>query len=61
MQHGLLNNVHELMVVTGYFNFCVPLKRILGFAEDFNKVILNSDISQVFNLLLLMKNLSCLF
>ncbi|XP_065371808.1 uncharacterized protein LOC135963759 [Calliphora vicina] len=24
------------------FNFCVPLNRLLGFAEDFNKVICNS-------------------
>ncbi|XP_058985528.1 uncharacterized protein LOC131805849 [Musca domestica] len=26
----------------GYFNFCVPLNRVLGFAEDFDKVICNS-------------------
>lgn len=24
------------------FNFCIPLKMLLGFAEDYNKVILNS-------------------
>lgn len=26
----------------GTFNFCVPLKNILGFAEDYQKVIINS-------------------
>lgn len=26
----------------GYFNFCIPLKMLLGFAEDYKKVILNS-------------------
>ena len=47
----------DLTLVTGYFNFCVPLKTILEFAEDFNKAILHSkhqlillcfkDVSQV--------------
>lgn len=26
----------------GSFNFCVPLKHLLGFAEDFQKIIINS-------------------
>lgn len=29
-------------IATTSFNFCVPLKCLLGFAEDFNKVICNS-------------------
>lgn len=32
----------EFELENGYFNFCVPLKMLLGFAEDFNKIILNS-------------------
>lgn len=26
----------------GYFNFCVPLKILLGFAEDYKKIIINA-------------------
>ena len=26
---------------TGHFNFCIPLKNLLGFAEDFDKIIVN--------------------
>ncbi|XP_050516656.1 uncharacterized protein LOC126891523 [Diabrotica virgifera virgifera] len=26
---------------TGYFNVCIPLKQILGFGEDFKKIIIN--------------------
>lgn len=26
----------------GYFNFCIPLKNLLGFAEDYKKVIINA-------------------
>lgn len=32
----------NLTLVNGYFNFCIPLKMLLGFAEDFNKIIVNS-------------------
>lgn len=32
----------DLKLANGYFNFCVPLKLLLGFAEDFNKIIVNS-------------------
>lgn len=32
----------NLTLVSGYFNFCIPLKNLLGFAEDFNKIIVNS-------------------
>uniref|UniRef100_A0A1B0FED4 Double jelly roll-like domain-containing protein n=1 Tax=Glossina morsitans morsitans TaxID=37546 RepID=A0A1B0FED4_GLOMM len=35
-------NNEELTIVSGYFNFCIPLKMLLGFAEDFNKIIVNS-------------------
>lgn len=29
-------------LTAGAFNFCVPLKHLLGFAEDFQKIIINS-------------------
>lgn len=29
-------------ITQGSFNFCVPLKHLLGFAEDFQKIIINS-------------------
>lgn len=32
----------DLTLVNGYFNFCLPLKQLLGFAEDYNKIIVNS-------------------
>ena len=32
----------ELKIEKGQFNFMIPLKVLLGFAEDYNKVILNS-------------------
>ncbi|XP_037889798.1 uncharacterized protein LOC119637675 [Glossina fuscipes] len=35
-------NIEELTIVSAYFNFCIPLKMLLGFAEDFNKIIVNS-------------------
>lgn len=28
-----------ILVENGRFNFCVPLKLLLGFAEDYNKII----------------------
>lgn len=33
---------NDIALTDGYFNFCVPLKMLLGFAEDFNKIIVNS-------------------
>ena len=36
------NKAIDLTLVTSYFIFCVPLKMIPGFAEGFNKTILNS-------------------
>ncbi|XP_037812690.1 uncharacterized protein LOC119604262 [Lucilia sericata] len=36
------SNIDDLTLVSGYFNFCLPLKLLLGFAEDFNKIIVNS-------------------
>lgn len=36
------SNTDDLSLVSGYFNFCIPLKMLLGFAEDFNKMIVNS-------------------
>lgn len=31
-----------IKVPSGHFNFCVPLKRLLGFAEDYRKIIPNA-------------------
>lgn len=31
----------DLKVKKGHFNFCLPLNLLLGFAEDYNKIILN--------------------
>ncbi|XP_059221617.1 uncharacterized protein LOC131996180 [Stomoxys calcitrans] len=36
------SNTDDLTLVSGYFNFCVPLKMLLGFAEDFDKIIVNA-------------------
>lgn len=33
----------------GKFNVCIPLKHILGFAEDFNKIVLNTRIELILN------------
>uniref|UniRef100_A0A1B0GCS8 Double jelly roll-like domain-containing protein n=1 Tax=Glossina morsitans morsitans TaxID=37546 RepID=A0A1B0GCS8_GLOMM len=35
-------NNEELTIVSAYFNFCIPLKMLLGFAEDFKKMVVNS-------------------
>lgn len=35
-------NTDYLSLLSGYFNFCVPLKILLGFAEDFDKIIANA-------------------
>lgn len=40
MRNAGWNNGEDLSM--GVFNFCVPLKRLLGFAEDYNRVILHS-------------------
>lgn len=32
----------KLETTKGYFNFCIPLKTLLGFAEDYKKVIMNA-------------------
>lgn len=37
-----INTDADLSLVSGHFNFCVPLKMLLGFAEDFTKIIVNS-------------------
>lgn len=33
---------NNIALENGYFNFCVPLKMLLGFAEDYKKVIVNA-------------------
>lgn len=33
---------NDIALENGYFNFCVPLKMLLGFAEDYKKVIVNA-------------------
>ena len=38
----MVTNQSYPSLINGGFNFCVPLKMFLGFAEDFNKVIVNS-------------------
>lgn len=35
-------NEDEIYPKSGQFNFCVPLKMLLGFAEDYNKVVFNA-------------------
>ena len=32
----------NIKLSTGHFNFCLPLRNLLGFAEDFDKIIVNS-------------------
>lgn len=41
MHNAGWNKVDDLSLVNGYFNFYVPLKMLLGFAEDYNKIILS--------------------
>lgn len=41
MENAGWNKVDDLNPLNGYFNFYIPLKLLLGFAEDFNKLILN--------------------
>lgn len=38
---GWLSN-NQITPTNGHFNFCIPLKMLLGFAEDYKKVILNA-------------------
>jgi hypothetical protein len=33
---------NNIALDNGYFNFCVPLKMLLGFAEDYRKIIINA-------------------
>lgn len=42
MSNAGWNKVDDVNLVNGYFNFYVPLKMLLGFAEDYNKIILNA-------------------
>ena len=39
--NAMQNAAWNIDVINGYFNFYVPLKMLLGFAEDYNKIILN--------------------
>ncbi|XP_065361923.1 uncharacterized protein LOC135955501 [Calliphora vicina] len=41
MLNAAWNKIDDVDLVNGYFNFYVPLKILLGFAEDYNKIILN--------------------
>ena len=36
------NDADNKILNTEHFNFCLPLKNLLGFAEDFDKLIVNS-------------------
>lgn len=36
------NTTNPPTVTEGHFNFCVPLKNLLGFASDYRKVVINS-------------------
>lgn len=42
MQNAGWNKTDDIDLVNGYFNFYVPLKLFLGFAEDYNKILLNT-------------------
>ncbi|GBP03669.1 hypothetical protein EVAR_67679_1 [Eumeta japonica] len=42
MKNAGWNKIYDVNLENGYFNFYVPLKMLLGFAEDYNKIILNS-------------------
>lgn len=33
--------LEDITLANGHFNFCVPLRLLLGFAEDYNKIIMN--------------------
>lgn len=41
MENAGWNKIDDLNVLNGHFNFYVPLKVLLGLAEDFNKIMLN--------------------
>lgn len=41
MGNASWNNGEDIGIPDGFFNFCVPLKTLLGFAEDYNKILLN--------------------
>lgn len=42
MQNAGWNKIDKVNLENGYFNFYVPLKMLLGFAEDYNKILLNA-------------------
>ncbi|XP_049944178.1 uncharacterized protein LOC126425250 [Schistocerca serialis cubense] len=42
---GTIDDLKKLVDGDGRFNFCIPLKMILGFAEDYKKNTLNSVIN----------------
>ncbi|XP_065370994.1 uncharacterized protein LOC135963149 [Calliphora vicina] len=41
MENSGWNKIDDIKLINGYFNFYAPLKMLLGFAEDYNKIILN--------------------
>lgn len=41
MRNAGWNKIDDLDIINGHFNFYIPLKMLLGFAEDYNKIILN--------------------
>lgn len=41
MQNAGWNKIDDVNLQSGYFNFYVPLRMLLGFAEDYNKILLN--------------------
>ena len=41
MQAGLILQTQKIIDNAGYFNVTIPLSMILGFAEDYRKIIVN--------------------
>ena len=42
---GVINSSYiakSLMTDDGYFNFCVPLSMLLGFCEDYKRMVINA-------------------
>lgn len=37
-----VNETNKITTAAGYFDVCIPLSKLLGFAEDFNRIILNA-------------------
>ena len=42
LQNASWYGKEDILVSSGTFNFCVPLKNLLGFAEDYKKIITNA-------------------